>query len=196
VACSENARPLDRGAFAFVGPSSRSNGRTPWSRATNLGFTAIELALVIAATALIGALGVSAWHTYVVRAQVAAAVARAAETQDLVTHAFRRSGLVPVNRLSAGLSSDGREGSSEYVESTQIVNGRIDLHFGSRADAAIAGRTVALTPFESADQRVVWICGNRTPGPGLQPLGFSGGARQAAQGLTTIETRYLPEACR
>jgi hypothetical protein len=82
------------------------------------------------------------------------------------------------------------------VESVEIVDGRIDILFGSRADGAIAGRRISLTPYETADMEIVWICGNQAPGPGLAPLGFASGGRQAAQLPTTIEARYLRPECR
>ena len=152
--------------------------------------------MVIAVTALVGALGVSAVRTYVVRAQIAAGVTLTATTQDQVARAFRSSGLPPTNRQSAGLSPGGSDDNAEYVEAIDIADGRIEIRFGSSADSAIAGQTLSLTPFETADLRVVWICGNKIPGVGLNPLGFAGGARQAVQVLTTIEARYLPSTCR
>jgi len=53
-----------------------------------------------------------------------------------------------------------------------------------------------LTPFESANRDLFWVCGNRIAGAGLQPLGFANGARQAVQVLAQIEPRYLPSQCR
>ena len=76
------------------------------------------------------------------------------------------------------------------------MRGRVDVRFGRNADDAIAGRTLSLTPFETADQRVVWLCGNKLPGPGLEPLGFAGGAAEPVQILTLIDVRFLPPSCR
>jgi hypothetical protein len=68
--------------------------------------------------------------------------------------------------------------------------------YGAQADPSIAGRRISLTPYETVEGSVVWLCGNETPGPGLKPLGFAGGTRQAAQIPTTIEARYLSGPCR
>ncbi|HUQ51883.1 MAG TPA: pilin, partial [Gammaproteobacteria bacterium] len=84
----------------------------------------------------------------------------------------------------------------QYVESVEVINGRLDLRFGYRADHAISGRTLSLTPFETATHEVVWVCGNARPGAGLEPLGFSLGGQQAVQADTLIEPRYLPSTCR
>ena len=50
--------------------------------------------------------------------------------------------------------------------------------------------------FEAVGRDIVWLCGNALAGPGLEPLGFAGGARRAVQTITTIDARYLPSACR
>jgi ribosome modulation factor len=95
-----------------------------------------------------------------------------------------------------GLASGHDEAWGNYVDHVEVVRGRVDIRFGRNADDAIAGRTLSLTPFETADQRIVWLCGNKLPGPGLQPLGFAGGAAEPVQMLTLIEVRFLPPSCR
>ena len=110
--------------------------------------------------------------------------------------AFRRDGTPPPDHETVALAADLAEAAAEFVESVEIVNGRIELRFGRSADEAIMGSVLSLTPFETAEQDVVWVCGNRAPSVGLQPLGFIGGARQATQALTTIDPRYLPSICR
>jgi len=164
--------------------------------ATGRGFSLAELAIVVAVTALIAGLGASAYRTYVVRREVAASVALAADAQEHVTQAFHRYGEPPSDRESSGLSRGRSDGHGRYVDWIDVVDGRVDLHFGDEADAALAGRTLSLTPFETADLEVFWVCGNRVAGAGLKPLGFANGARQAVQVVTQIEPRYLPSTCR
>jgi type IV pilus assembly protein PilA len=152
--------------------------------------------IVLAATVLIGAIGATALRTYLVRAEIAESIAFAKYAQDQVTRTFWRTRTPPVDRADAGLSKDGPDGRGRYVAETRVDNGRIDLVFGSEANGAIEGRTLSLTPFETADQQVVWICGSKEPGLGLKPLGFAGGGPVAMQPPPTIEPRYLPPACR
>ena len=159
------------------------------------GVTAIELALALAVTAVVGALGFSAYRTHVVRTEIAGGIAAADAAQRDVERAFERDREPPRDGQSAGLPSV-RPVVSDYVESLEIVDGRIDLRFGAPADPTIAGRKLSLTPFETATQEIVWVCGNRIPGPGLQPLGFANGSRHAVQVLTNIQPRYLPSNCR
>jgi hypothetical protein len=141
-----------------------------------------------------GAVAMSAFQTYTVRQQIAASVVLAAPTQDHVARAFRRTGMPPADTAEAGLPPHHSAG--DYVRSVTVVDGRVDLAFGGAASAAIVDRVLSLTPFETADEKIVWICGNRSPGMGLRPLGFAGGARQAVQIASTIDERYLPTGCR
>jgi type IV pilus assembly protein PilA len=160
------------------------------------GFTQLEAVVVLAATLLVVALVVTAVRTYFVRAEIAESVALAKYAQDQVTRAFRRTGTPPADSASAGVSDDHLDVAIRYVAETRVTDGRIDLVFGPEANAALEGRTLSLTPFETADQQVVWICGAKEPGVGLKPLGFAAGGPLALQMPTTIEPRYLPPACR
>lgn len=175
-------------------PLRRSRSRR--GRRPDGGFTLVEGVIVVAVTALVGAVGVSAVRTYLVRAEIAESLAFAKYAQDQVTRAFRNTGTPPAGRADAGLSNDGSDTKSRHVAETRVTDGRIDLVFGAAANAALQGRILSLTPFETADRQVVWICGSKPPGVGLKPLGFAGGGRVAVQPPTTIEPRYLPPACR
>jgi Tfp pilus assembly major pilin PilA len=158
------------------------------------GFTVIELALALVATGLVAALIVSAVRTYSVRAEVASGVQLATPWRSLVEVGFRHAGHVPSGweDLNAGPVAI----SSIYVDSVELVDGRLDIVYGNEAAAAISGKRLSLTPYETADQAVVWVCGNDVPGVGLQPLGFALGGAQSVQIPPTIASRYLPAGCR
>jgi len=166
------------------------------TRPGTAGFTIVELAAVLAVTAIIGALAVSAYRTYAVRAEITSGIAGTTGARERVAEAFKATGIPPADRMAAGLDPGRNAAWGRYVNDVDIVQGRIDVRFGLDADEAIAGRTLSITPFETADQQIVWLCGNRLPGPGLEPLGFAGGAAQPVQVLTPIEARYLPPNCR
>jgi len=160
------------------------------------GFTLLELTAILAVTAIIGALGVSAYRTYAVRAEIVNGIASTTGVRDRVSATFRTTGIPPKDRQAAGLDSRRDTAWGDFVDDVAIVNGRVDVRFGRAADDAIGGRVLSLTPFETADQQIVWLCGNKLPGPGLEPLGFAGGAARPVQVLTPIEPRYLPPNCR
>ena len=191
-----NARPLTivRGLCFW---SARRRAREPLRKGRQSGFAVLELAIVIAATLLVAALGVSIYRTYAVRAEITASIEEAGPAQRLVVAAFRENGAPPADAAATGIDATARGLLSiPRVASLEVANGRIDLHFGADADAAIAGKTLSLTPFETADNEVVWVCGGRPPGVGLEPLGFAAGGAQAVAIATSIEDRYLPRSCR
>lgn len=151
----------------------------------------------MAATLIVVVFGVLAYRTYAVRSQVAASVEEAGAVQRLVVAAFKANGMPPYDAAAAGIDDTAhRLLAGTYIESINIVNGRIELRFGANASTAVAGKTLSLTPFETADQDVVWVCGKQDPGIGLQPLGFAGGALQPVHVATPIDDRYLPSSCR
>jgi type IV pilus assembly protein PilA len=168
------------------------------TRTTNIArrrsaLTLAELVAVLAATGVIAALAYSAYRTHTVRKEVGAGLARANELIPGVTEFFRRHGAVPATLEPPAAH---RADVSPLVASATIVDGRIDIVYGEQADPSIAGRRISLTPYETVQGHVVWLCGNETPDVGLQPLGFAGGGRQTVLAPTTIEPHYLPRACR
>lgn len=159
-------------------------------------YTVIELVLCVLVTAVIAAIGVSAYQTYRVRSQIAASILLTESIRAGLAQAYYREQRTPDSSDAPGLLASAPAEIGRWIESLSVVDGRIDLVYGGEADAAIAGRRLSLMPYESATRDVVWICGNRIPSAGLRPLGFSLGGPQAAQIATTIEARYLPRNCR
>jgi len=162
--------------------------------ASSLGFTVVELVLAIAVTGTLVAVIVSAYQTYSVRAQVAVGLELATRWELVVDETYRRSGQVPADWESVG--TEPQLGGSSYVGEIALVAGRLDVTFGEDARAAIAGRRLSLTPYETAGREIVWVCGNAAPGLGLKPLGFATGGAQSVQASATVEARYLPSYCR
>lgn len=156
------------------------------------GFAAIELVIVIALAAVLVAIASSAYKTYTVRAQVRAGLARAESLQEAVAEAYLRRGEVLEDRTATGHAAPPL---GSVLSALEVVNGRIDLRYGYMASVAIQGRLLSLTPYETVEREIVWVCGNRIPGLGLNPLGFPAGGRQALQIPSTIEPRYLPAEC-
>jgi Tfp pilus assembly protein PilE len=159
-------------------------------------FTPLELVAVVVTTTIVAAAGYSAHRTYRVRAEVHEGLSVAAALAPEVDDFFRRHGEVPteLSALRPHVAASAQTGT--VVETLTLVDGRIDVLFGSHADPSIVGRRVSLTPYESADMQIVWVCGNESPGAGLMPLGFAGGGRQASQVPSTVDDRYLGPECR
>lgn len=155
------------------------------------GFTVIELMVVIAIVGILASLAVSAYQTYTVRTQVSEGINFAAAAKGPIVEAYTNGGVAPANRAASGMTPPAPDSRGSYVSSVEVVDGRIDIAFGGPlAHQDIIGKSVSLTPYETAENAVVWRCGNG-PVPVGAPL--KGGAPHVPP---TLDIRYLPADCR
>lgn len=165
------------------------------TRNAQSGFTLIELMIVVAIIGILAAIATSSYETYTVRAQVTEGINLALHAKAPIVDSFLSRGEAPADRTEAGMSPNATDTSGNYVTSVDVDNGRLDVVFGNNASAVIAGQTLSLTPYESANLDVVWVCGNATP-PALGTMGTAGGGNSAAYAASTVPNRYLPSSCR
>jgi type IV pilus assembly protein PilA len=164
------------------------------SALTSRGYTLIELLLALAVTGVLGAVIASSYRTYAVRGEVLSGIELANDWRKVVEKTFEHSGQIPGDWRALGV--EPQLASARYVEALTVVDGRLDVTFGREANAAISGRSVSLTPYETASLEIIWVCGNAVAGRGLKPLGFAAGGTQSVQRSATVESRYLPAGCR
>jgi type IV pilus assembly protein PilA len=170
----------------------RNNPNTRWqekkpmknnSRPIIRSLAAVAMALVggsVQAATLVADSPVS--QNYVIRSQVMEGVRFAHTAMASVANAYAFSGY-------AGVASVKASGSGNYVSRVSASYGRIDITYGGLANAAIANKTLSLTPYATLDERVVWRCGNRPAPPNLQTLGG------VSYIPSTVDDRYSSAAC-
>jgi hypothetical protein len=176
-------------------PHGNVRGRWLSSSGNARGIATVELAGIIALTFVMIALATSAYRTYSVRAAVNASVLAVAPVQALIEHAFELTGVPPASERDVPGFSDALT-AHRLTQPIAVAHGRIEIRFGSDAAAALRGKTLHVTPFETTDGRVVWRCGARAADVGLYALGFGAGTNRTAGDAPTIEPRYLPDGCR
>jgi hypothetical protein len=129
-----------------------------------------------------------------IRAQVDAGLQLAQQYETPVSEAIFRQQLQDPHLASINDSTLQLRlpRSGKYVESVTVSSGLIVVRYGHKADSAIAGKELALSPANDQPGNVVWICGRASlpPGPLLVPRVHD------YRRYTTVEDLYLPESCR
>ena len=156
------------------------------------GIATIELGAVVAVTLVLVAVAASAYRTYSVRREVRTTLAAMMPVQELVTDAVARTGVPPASESDMPATALPHQ----YIESVTIEHGRIAIRFGDDADESLRGRSLSVSPFETMDGEIFWLCGSHRAGVGLYPLGLFGGTRLPERVLTTVDDRFLPPECR
>jgi len=151
------------------------------------GFTLIELMIVVAIIGILAAIAIPAYQDYTVRSQVTEGMNLASAVETGAAEYFANVGSFPTSLSLAGISATP---SGKYVGSIAIVSGGIQVNYGNQVNAVVTGQSLYITPYLSANNDIVWVCGNHTVPSGASiPTGVT-------NTLTTIADKYLPQTCR
>jgi len=142
---------------------------------------------------ILAAIAIPAYQDYTIRAQVSEGLSLAAAAKAAVADSFERTGAAPADRLAAGMSREATDSAGVYVASVDVDHGTVLVQYGSNASSMIAGRLLALQPYVSGDEEVVWRCALGTPPAGAVAMDRGAAPSDVA---TDIDARYLPSACR
>jgi type IV pilus assembly protein PilA len=155
----------------------------------SLGFTLIEVIIVLAIVAILALIAMPSLQDKLVRDQIIEAARLADVAKDPVAQFWRARRELPADNDAAGLPAPERIVST-WISSVAVEGGAVHLTFGNQANGALKGRRLSFRPAVVEDAPVVpvsWVCGHgRVPD------------KMAAKGVdrTDVEARFLPLNCR
>jgi type IV pilus assembly protein PilA len=154
-----------------------------------LGFTLIELMIVVAIIGILAGIAIPAYQNYVIRAQVTEAFSLASEMKGPIQEYRKERGTFPSNNTAAGVPEPNKL-IGNYVTSVEVKDGAINVTFGNFVNKMVTGQIVTLQPIVvkgSPASPMSWRCGYRGVPAGMEPVG---------ENRTNVNLQFLPSSCR
>jgi type IV pilus assembly protein PilA len=154
------------------------------------GFTLIELLIVVTIIGILAAVAIPAYQRYVVRSQITEGLALVGGLKPAIAEYFAVEGHMP--RDLDAIAQDKPSG--KYVRDIALKDGAVLITYGGESADPLkdeAHNVLALSVGVTEDGAFVWQCGHEAQLKG-EDIAWSADA----DGLTTIEAKYLPSTCR
>ena len=154
-----------------------------------LGFTLIEVVVVMAVIAILALMAVPNLTDRTVRQQVAATLEHVQFARQAVADRHALTGTFPADNEEALLPPADRIVGS-FLSSVTVRDGVLDLVFGNGANSKLAGKRLSLRPAAVPDYPqvpVVWICAGASVPDKMEAHG---------EDTTDVPALYLPPSCR
>lgn len=155
----------------------------------NAGFTWIELVMVLAVLAILGALAIPGMQDTALKKQVREGLELADVAKKGVQAYWAASGELPRDNDEAAVPARDKIVGA-VVKEVEVDHGAIHVTFGNNASKALAGMKVTLRPAVVKDEPkvpIAWLC-HRVPVP--DKMQVKGPDR------TDVPPKWLPVECR
>jgi type IV pilus assembly protein PilA len=154
-----------------------------------LGFSAIEIMVVMAILVILAMIAIPSSLARIVKTQVAGTIPWADVAKEPIEESWKVNKALPADNKAVGLPS-AEKIVSNFVTSLVVQDGAIHMTLGNKVHPKIKGTILTIRPAVVEDSQIVpiaWVCGNATPPP---PMVVKG------ENKTTIPDEYLPQSCR
>ena len=154
-----------------------------------LGFTIVEMMVVVAILAILAMIAIPSALTRIIREQVAAAIPLAEAAKEPAAAQWKATKTLPADNKQAGLPAADKV-VSNLISTLVVDQGVIHMTFGNKARSILQGKILSIRPAvieESQAVPVAWVCGN-APAPAKMTL--------MGDNKTNIDAKYLPFACK
>jgi type IV pilus assembly protein PilA len=165
-------------------------------KAVQKGFTLIELMIVVAIIGILAAIAIPAYQNYTIRAQVTEGLSLSDGWKTGIAEFYAQNGSFPNSCSATGSAATGvmvcaGATTGKYVQGVAIKTanpGQIEITYGAQSNAKIKGLLLDISPGLSANNDVVWVCGQAgTTNMSLETAPPTDGSN--------VPVQYLPAAC-
>lgn len=153
------------------------------------GFTWIELMIILAIVAILGAMAAPGLHDTALKKQVKDGMALAEVARKGVQATWTKDGDLPKDNEAAGVPPRDKIVGT-LIKDVKVDHGAVTLTFGNSASGSLIGKRLTLRPAVVKDQPTVpiaWLC---------HTADVPGGMDVRGRDETDIPPKWLPLECR
>jgi len=154
-----------------------------------LGFTAIEMMVVVAILGILAMIAIPSSMNRIIKEQIVAAMPLADIAKTPIAQGWSLSKTLLADNAAAGLPSHDKV-VNNFVSDVEVQNGAIHMTFGNKAHPQIKGKILSMRPAVIEESQIVpvtWVCGYAKAPEKMTVKG---------ENKTNVTADYLPQLCR